>query len=200
MYQQLFSTSLLFVLASSAAAQSVAPLRNSPQPVRPTDTRQSQAQQPTGRNPVAQSATSPQPTASQPAESAKSTARAEIAWLRSATEAAKLSQETGKPILVYVRSKNCYYCDLLQQNTWQDPAIKAQVMRDMIPLKLTLEENKEAVETMKVKGFPSVIVFSPRREYLSRIDGYVTPTQFQSRIEQALIAGRPQATASSLSR
>lgn len=109
---------------------------------------------------------------------------AEIVWLRSPSEAARQSQATGKPILIYVRSQNCYYCDLLQKNTWQDPATKAKVMREMIPLKLTLEENKEAVEAMKVKGFPSVIIFSPKKEYLGRIDGYVTPEQFQAKFSQ----------------
>ena len=46
----------------------------------------------------------------------------EVKWLRSATEAARLASETGKPILVYVRSEHCHYCDLLQKKTWQDPA------------------------------------------------------------------------------
>lgn len=113
---------------------------------------------------------------------------AEIPWLRSATEAAIQSQKTGKPILVYVRSQNCHYCDLLQKNTWQDQATKERVLREMIPLKLTLEENKEAIEAMKVKGFPSVIIFSPRREYLGRIDGYVTPEQFQGQVAKAMLA------------
>jgi uncharacterized protein YyaL (SSP411 family) len=108
----------------------------------------------------------------------------EIPWLRSATEAAKLSQSTGKPILVYIRSQNCHYCDLLQKNTWQNPETRAQIMRDMIPLKLTLEDNKAAVEAMKVKGFPSVIIFSPKREYLARIDGYVTPEQFKTKVTE----------------
>ncbi|MBX3422334.1 MAG: thioredoxin family protein [Pirellulaceae bacterium] len=105
-----------------------------------------------------------------------------IVWLRSASEAAELARETGKPILVYARSENCYYCDLLQKKTWQDPRIAAQINRDMIPLKLTLEENKEAIEAMKIKGFPSTIVFSADRQYVARIDGYVTAGEFMSRM------------------
>jgi thioredoxin-related protein len=141
-----------------------------------------------------QQAAATQATASQQssASSVANAAGSEIPWLRSATEAAIQSQNTGKPILVYIRSKNCHYCDLLQQNTWQDPATKARVMKEMIPLKLTLEENKEAIEAMKVKGFPSVIVFSPRREFIGRFDGYMTPEQFQSQISKTLLANQPQ--------
>ena len=108
-----------------------------------------------------------------------------VQWLRSASEAAVLSQKTGKPILVYVRSENCHYCDLMQKNVWQDPTTAAIIMRDMIPLKLTLEENRAAVEAMKVKGYPSTILFSPQREYIARLDGYVGPEQFLARINQA---------------
>jgi thioredoxin-related protein len=179
----LFIASIAIVLTSSVAAQSPPTQKQKPQPVKHGQSQQ----QLRSLNATRQTTENPNRAA---------TATPEIAWLNSATEAARLSQETGKPILVYVRSKNCYYCDLLQQNTWQDPTVRAQVMRDMIPLKLTLEENKEAVQTMKVKGFPSVIVFSPRREYISRIDGYVTAAQFQSRLEQVNIASlAPEAAA-----
>jgi hypothetical protein len=106
----------------------------------------------------------------------------EIPWLRSATEAAKLAQSTGKPILIYVRSKNCHYCDLLQQNTWQNQSVKAQVLQNAIPLKLTLEENPEAVKAMQVKGFPSTILFSHDRKYLARVDGYFKPEDFSIRL------------------
>lgn len=109
----------------------------------------------------------------------------EVQWLRSASEAARMAKATGKPILVYVRSQNCHYCDLLQQNTWSDPAVKAMIMRDMVPLKLTLEENRDAVKAMKVKGFPAVILFTPDREYIAKLDGYMAPKEFEARIAKA---------------
>lgn len=103
-------------------------------------------------------------------------------WLESAGQAAELAMASGKPILVYVRSENCHYCDLLQKKTWQDPKVRALIEREMIPLKLTLEENREAVEAMKVRGYPSTLLFSANREYLARIDGFVTPQEFTARI------------------
>ncbi len=114
--------------------------------------------------------------------------RKEIKWLRSASEAARLAKETGKPILVYVRSENCHYCDLLQKKTWQDPDTQSIIMREMIPLKLTLEENKEAVQAMKVKGYPSTILFTSQREYLARIDGFVSPEDFQKQLSKFRLA------------
>jgi thioredoxin-related protein len=109
----------------------------------------------------------------------------EVQWLRSASEAARLAKATGKPILVYVRSQNCHHCDLLQQNTWSDRAVKAMIMRDMVPLKLTLEENRDAV-----------ILFTPDRQFLAKIDGYLAPSEFESRIAKARqsVAADPNAS------
>ncbi len=102
----------------------------------------------------------------------------EVKWLRSAKQAAKQAATSGKPILIYVRSENCHYCDLMQKNVWQDGRTADFIRRNFIPLKLTKEENGKAVEAMKVKGYPSTIIFSPKREYLARIDGYVPPEEF----------------------
>ncbi len=102
----------------------------------------------------------------------------EIEWLRSAEQAASVAAKTGKPILVYIRSANCHYCDLMQSNVWQDPTAAATVMRDFVPLKLTREENPQAVEILKVKGFPSTIIFSTDHTYVDRLDGYVDSDRF----------------------
>lgn len=109
----------------------------------------------------------------------------EIRWLRSAEQAANLATQSGKSILVYVRSANCHYCDLMQSNVWQDPAAIAAVNRDFVPLKLTREENPEAVEALQIKGFPSTVIFAADRRYVDRLDGYVEPDRFLKAVGRA---------------
>ncbi|RMF45285.1 MAG: hypothetical protein D6753_00485, partial [Planctomycetota bacterium] len=53
-----------------------------------------------------------------------------------------------------------------------------------VPLKLTQEENREQLAVLDVKAFPSILVFSPKLEYLFRIDGYVDAQEFMRRIER----------------
>lgn len=106
----------------------------------------------------------------------------EIQWLRSAEQAAAEAAQTGKPILVYVRSANCHYCDLMQTNVWQDAATVETVMRDFVPLKLTREENAEAVKVLQIKGFPSTVIFAADRRYVDRLDGYLEPQQFRAAV------------------
>ncbi len=101
-----------------------------------------------------------------------------VQWLRSAEQAASVAAQTGKPILVYIRSANCHYCDLMQSNVWQDPTAASTISRDFVPLKLTREENPEAIDVLQVKGFPSTIIFSADRRYVDRLDGYVDSERF----------------------
>lgn len=123
--------------------------------------------------------------------SATLSAQDSVRWLTSAQEAADEAARTGKPILVYVRSASCYYCDLMQKDVWQNPQAASVIKRDFVPLKLTHEKNPEAVEALQVKSFPSTIVFSPKRKYLHRIDGYVKSAEFLLQMKKLRTAGNP---------
>ena len=123
----------------------------------------------------------------------------EIQWIRSATEAAQVAQQTGKPILVYVRSASCGYCDLLQRKVWEDSQAASTISRDFVALKLTREENAEQLEALKIKGFPATFVFSADRQFVHRIDGYLERNKFMSELDQAHRAARPDGIPARLS-
>ncbi len=114
----------------------------------------------------------------------------EIQWLRSAEQAAQVASQTGKPILVYVRSANCHYCDLMQSNVWQDPTASTIINRDFVPLKLTREDNPGAIEVLHIKGFPSTMIFSADRRYVDRLDGYVESERFLAAVGKMRAASK----------
>lgn len=116
----------------------------------------------------------------------------EVQWLRSPEQAAEVAAKTGKPILVYIRSAACHYCDLMQKNVWQDPDTARIVMRDFVPLKLTREDNAESIAVLQIKGYPSTLLFSSKREYVSRLDGYVESPRLLSAMQQARSASNSE--------
>lgn len=118
----------------------------------------------------------------------------EVQWLRSPEQAAEIAAKTGKPILVYIRSAACHYCDLMQKNVWQDPETARIVMRDFVPLKLTREDDAESIEVLQIKGYPSTLLFSSQREYVSRLDGYVEPPKLLSAMQQARTLSKSDAS------
>ena len=105
-------------------------------------------------------------------------AQQKVQWLRSATQAAEVAKKTGKPILVYVRSASCVWCDRMQKDVWENPQAAGVISQQFVPLKLTREQNAEALQALQVKGFPATIVFSADKKYLHKIDGYVNSSEF----------------------
>ncbi|MEZ6153491.1 MAG: thioredoxin fold domain-containing protein [Pirellulaceae bacterium] len=71
---------------------------------------------------------------------------------------------------------------MMQSNVWQDPTTVDTVMRDFVPLKLTREENPEAVKVLQVKGFPTTVIFTADRRYVDRLDGYVEAERFRAAV------------------
>lgn len=111
-----------------------------------------------------------------------------VQWLRSATQAAEAAKKTGKPILVYVRSATCHWCDRMQTDVWQNPQAASVINQQFVPLKLTREQNPEAVQALQVKGFPATIVFSAEKKYLHKIDGYVDSKEFLDQMGKIRVA------------
>lgn len=109
----------------------------------------------------------------------------EVRWLTSAEQAANQAEKSGKPILVYVRSSSCHYCDKLQADVWADPKVADHVAKNYIPLKLSSQKNPAAVKSLKVKGFPTTLVFSPKRVFVSKVEGYRPRGSFFAEIEKS---------------
>ncbi len=117
-----------------------------------------------------------------------------IKWLKSARKATELAVRTGKPILVFVRSARCHFCDKLKANVLQRDNVASRVKRDFVPLVLSQEDNAEVLSSLKVTSFPSTLVFTPEREFVHRVDGYVGPEKFLAEIDKAkLVATKSKA-------
>lgn len=96
-----------------------------------------------------------------------------IAWLRSAGDALEMSQESKRPILVYVSSNNCTHCRRMEQEVWSDSAVAEQVEAGFVPLALKAESDAALIATLNVKAYPTTILLSPERQVLSGLAGYV---------------------------
>ncbi|MFN3193306.1 MAG: thioredoxin family protein [Aureliella sp.] len=96
-----------------------------------------------------------------------------IRWVKSTQEGAALATKTKKPILLFVRSRNCHHCDRMEANNWANPQIANWVNQYFVPVQLTPERNREEIEQLRIKGYPATFVYSGNLRFLHRIDGYV---------------------------
>ncbi|QDS90266.1 thiol:disulfide interchange protein precursor [Rosistilla ulvae] len=106
----------------------------------------------------------------------QSQAMAEIRWIQSVGQAQQKWNNAGKPLLVYVTSEACIFCQKLDHATWMDPAVGNLVNQQFVKLKVDGQRNQAIAQQLSVKAFPAVIVLSADGRVLGRRDGFVGPT------------------------
>ncbi|MFI5335201.1 MAG: thioredoxin family protein, partial [Opitutales bacterium] len=72
----------------------------------------------------------------------------------------------------------CGPCKMLDQTTWQDPAVIALLSEKAIALRLDAEKEKELARRYKVAAYPTLLLLKPDGTEIDRIIGYREPAKF----------------------
>lgn len=92
----------------------------------------------------------------------------------------KASQKSGKPVLMFVTSKKCHFCEKMIKETWSHPQIAAAVAQRFEPVAVLKESNPKLVKELGVRAYPTTIVVSPKGELSGHIRGFANPQKFAS--------------------
>ena len=61
-------------------------------------------------------------------------------------------------------------------------------MREFVPLKVTKERSPAASQALQVKGYPTTLIFSAERSYITRFDGFLANETFLSALSEVRTA------------
>lgn len=101
----------------------------------------------------------------------------QIYWVRSPQMAARLARQFHLPILMFVTSDGCYYCRKMKQEVWSNPQIITMVEADFIPLEVSAERDAAFVAALKIRAFPTTLLFSENGKFIDGGAGYLPPNQ-----------------------
>lgn len=91
----------------------------------------------------------------------------QIDWVQDEEQAFAESARTGKPVLVDAWAEWCTACKLMDRGTWSDPAVRREVARHFVPLRLDFTEEAPGSDPRKdaygVQALPTVLSCRPRR-------------------------------------
>ncbi|TWT90878.1 Thioredoxin [Pseudobythopirellula maris] len=116
-----------------------------------------------------------------------------IAWSNDAGAAQADARQSRRPIVAYVTSENCRFCRKMELETWTDESVAAEVTRRFVPLKLHAERDSELVQALKVRAFPTTIVFTPEGKAVGAATGFLPPEKLAGLLRTA--GATPQAMA-----
>jgi len=109
-------------------------------------------------------------------------------------------QQSQRPLLLFVSTNNCYFCNKMEVETYVHPQILASIRELFVTAKIKKEQNPELVEHLGVRAFPTTLLIAPNGDLITRIEGFADPKKFVLKIRPALAelaknrdrtAGRP---------
>jgi thiol-disulfide isomerase/thioredoxin len=118
---------------------------------------------------------------------------AEISWFEgSVDEAFALARAEARPVFLYWGAEWCPPCHYLKNKIFNQPEFVAK-MADFVPVYLDGDTERAQIvgEELDVRGYPTVIVFSPDGEEVMRMDSGIPVGQYTDVLEAAVQVMRP---------
>ncbi|MEA2018043.1 MAG: DUF255 domain-containing protein [Campylobacterota bacterium] len=99
-----------------------------------------------------------------------------IKWQHELGDAKELAEHFKKPIFLFLESRRCYYCPIMQEETFTDPRVEKEINENFIPLILDnslgaesdVENSGHAPERLTTSMTPAIYLMGPKEEMLSR--------------------------------
>jgi uncharacterized protein YyaL (SSP411 family) len=108
-----------------------------------------------------------------------------IPWIESSAEALTAARQVNAPILAFVTSENCHFCKKMEAQTWSDASVVTQVNRTFVPLRLDADREPAVVESLRIRGFPTTVIFTPGGQVIDSAEGYMPPAKLGQLLERS---------------
>jgi protein disulfide-isomerase len=105
-----------------------------------------------------------------------------LKWSKDMKTAWKTAQEKEQPLLLFVSSTNCPYCERMKKQTLQDESIVKQVSEGYIAVKVDAKEDPELLKKLRVRLLPTTVILNPDGVVVESIRGFQTAEQFRKRL------------------
>jgi thioredoxin-related protein len=105
-------------------------------------------------------------------------------WNKARAEA----KQQNKYLFVDAYTDWCYWCKVMDKNTFPDKDVIAFMNEKFIPLKLEMEHKYgvNVARKYRVSGFPSFLIFSADGKLIRQLAGYIEPVAFLDILKQTL--------------
>jgi len=101
-----------------------------------------------------------------------------LAWESDLDGALKRAGAEKKLVMVNFYADWCRWCTVLEETTFSDGAVQAELGR-LVVVKLDADrEGRGAARRYRVDGFPTVVFLDPSGREVGRIPGYLPPAPF----------------------
>jgi uncharacterized protein YyaL (SSP411 family) len=110
----------------------------------------------------------------------------EIQFRTNYGDARQEAEKKGLPIVLYLTTDNCMWCQRLVAETFGDPAVAKVMNTKYVPLKIHAAQEPGLIQTLKVTSYPTVILAGPDGKILTTIQGFKDAVRFHDDLQRVL--------------
>ena len=108
-----------------------------------------------------------------------------IFWLVDYDQARLQGIEQGRPVLLFVTTDGCVYCERMLDQVFKDAKVQEDLRSNFVPAMLKLNSSTELAKQLKITIYPTTVIISPDGKILDYVRGFLTTDQFQARMADA---------------
>ena len=95
-----------------------------------------------------------------------------IQWL-SYDEGRQRGEEENKKVFLVFNADWCKYCEQMEKETFQNPAVIAYVNRNFVPISVNSDKEKNIADEYDVRGLPNTWFISEEGQRIGNRPGYI---------------------------
>ena len=122
--------------------------------------------------------------------------RAGVEWLRSDTAAFAKARSEHRFVLLYLEAVWCHWCHVMDERTYGDSAIRAEIAAHYVPLRIDQDLRPDLSNRYKDYGWPATVVFAADGSEIVKRQGFVEPERFLRLLKAIEADPSPEAAAS----
>ena len=109
-----------------------------------------------------------------------------IEWLDHYGAARRLSDETNRPVFLYLTTDSCIHCLRMEHGSFQDDRVAAVINHSFVPARLKLSPESSLVRDLKVTVYPTTVIIAPDGKILEYVRGYMGTDDLRERLAMAI--------------
>ena len=115
------------------------------------------------------------------------TAPKNIVWNSEYDAAYHKMQAQNRPMLVFVKSNACLYCQKMEAQTYSHPEVINEVSERFVPAVINSHNEPTLARQLGATVYPTTVIISADGRIVDSIPGFLTADEFRSRLRVAKV-------------
>jgi thiol:disulfide interchange protein len=109
----------------------------------------------------------------------------DIAWQRFSDGMARGRSE-NKKVFLHFYARWCGACNIMENKTFQDPAVVAYINENFIPIKVDTDQEREISQIFRIRLLPDNWFIDEDGKPIGHQPGYITPRQLKGILQNLI--------------